>query len=105
MDEEALAAAVQLAEEEEQLNNHYEPSDDIMSDAPSSTIDMQLTAQFDADIQTAEATTNPAEPVQEFQKKYLRLFHWDSFFQGNLFYMTTSSSLPVLWLLLLYKLI
>jgi hypothetical protein len=65
MDEEALAAAVQLAEEEEQLNNHYEPSDDIMSDAPSSTIDMQLTAQFDADIQTAEATTNPGEPVQE----------------------------------------
>jgi hypothetical protein len=71
MDEEALAAAAQLAEEEEQLKNHFEPSDDIMSDAPSSTIDMQLTAQFDADTQTAEATTNPAEPVQELHSVFV----------------------------------
>lgn len=65
MDEDALAAAVTLAEEKEQLNNQYEPSDDLMSDALSSTIDLQLTAQFDADMQTAGATTDPVETVQE----------------------------------------
>ena len=58
MDEEALAAAVTLAEEYEQLNNYREPSDYITSDAPSPTIELQLTAQIDADIQTAEATTS-----------------------------------------------
>ncbi|KAF9699953.1 hypothetical protein EKO04_001598 [Ascochyta lentis] len=65
MDEEALAAAMTLAEEGDQFNNYYEPSDDIMSDVPSSTIDLQLTAQIDADMQTAEATAEPDETVPE----------------------------------------
>lgn len=65
MDEEALAAAVDLAEKEEQLNNEYDPGDDIMSDAPSSTIDLQLNAQFDADMQTAEVVVGPKEIAQE----------------------------------------
>lgn len=65
MDEEALAAAVTLAEEEEQLNMKYEPGDDIMSDVPSSTIDLELTAQIDADMQSAEAAVKPHEIVQE----------------------------------------
>ena len=71
MDEEALAAAVTLAEKEEQLNNKHEPSDDIMSDAPSSTIDLQLTAQIDADMQTAEATTKFDETVPESNNVFL----------------------------------
>lgn len=65
MDEEALAAAVALVEERDQLDNYYEPSDDIMSDIPSSTIDLQLTAQIDADIQNAEASTDPIDVVEE----------------------------------------
>lgn len=65
MDEEALAAAVALAEEEEQLNTKYDVSDDIMSDVPSSTIDLELTAQIDADIQSAEAVIKPNETAQE----------------------------------------
>ncbi|KAJ4350586.1 hypothetical protein N0V95_004637 [Ascochyta clinopodiicola] len=65
MDEEALAAAMTLAEGKDQLNNYYEPSDDIMSDVPSSTIDLQLTAQIDADMQTAEAIAEPDEMVPE----------------------------------------
>jgi hypothetical protein len=65
MDEEALAAAVALVEENEQLSKYYEPSDDNMSDVPSSTIDLQLTAQIDADMQTAEAAENPDQTVAE----------------------------------------
>ncbi|KAF3006471.1 hypothetical protein E8E13_003626 [Curvularia kusanoi] len=65
MDEEALAAAVTLAEEEERLNNQYEPIDGLMSDAQSPTIESELTAQFDADMQTAEAAVNPEDTVPE----------------------------------------
>lgn len=65
MDEEALAAAMTLAEENNRANNSYEPSDDIMSDLPSSTIDLELTAQIDADMQTAEASTSHDEMVRE----------------------------------------
>ena len=65
MDEEALAAAVALAEEEEKFNTKYDVSDDIMSDVPSSTIDLELTAQIDADMQSAEAAIKPNETVQE----------------------------------------
>ncbi|KAF3038223.1 hypothetical protein E8E11_000304 [Didymella keratinophila] len=68
MDEEALAAAVTLAEEAEeskQLRGYHEPSDEIMSDLPSPTIDLELTAQIDADMQTAEANTEPDDTVPE----------------------------------------
>ncbi|KAH6633064.1 Rap1-interacting factor 1 N terminal-domain-containing protein [Boeremia exigua] len=65
MDEDALAAAVMLAEQEEELTKGYELSDDMMSDLPSSTIDLELTAQIDADIQTAEGAIRPDETIQE----------------------------------------
>ncbi|KAF1931416.1 uncharacterized protein M421DRAFT_418051 [Didymella exigua CBS 183.55] len=66
MDEEALAAAVTLAEEAEesgQLQGYHERNDEIMSDLPSSTIDLELTAQIDADMQTAEAVAEADETV------------------------------------------
>lgn len=68
MDEEALAAAVTLAEEaeeSEQLRGYHEPNDEIMSDLPSSTIDLELTAQIDADMQTAGATVEHDDAVPE----------------------------------------
>lgn len=74
MDEEALAAAVTLAEEAEesgQLQGYYEPNDEIMSDLPSSTVDLELTAQIDADMQTAEAIVNPDETVPESNNMFV----------------------------------
>ncbi|KAF3044330.1 hypothetical protein E8E12_008422 [Didymella heteroderae] len=68
IDEEALAAAVTLAEEAEenaQLRGYHEPNDEIMSDLPSFTVDLELTAQIDADMQAAEATVGPEETVPE----------------------------------------
>lgn len=71
MDEEALAAAITLAEEKEQLNMQYEPDDDIMSDVPSFTTDSELTAQIDADMQTADTTNNADETVQESHSVFI----------------------------------
>lgn len=67
MDEEALAAAVTLAEEaeSEQLRGYHESNDEIMSDLPSSTIDLELTAQIDADMQIAEGTAELDDTVPE----------------------------------------
>ncbi|KAI4606409.1 hypothetical protein J4E80_010161 [Alternaria sp. BMP 0032] len=62
IDEEALLDAVALHD-----NTQMEPeppSDTIMSDVPSSTIDLQLTAQIDADMQVHDAPAKATESAQ-----------------------------------------
>jgi hypothetical protein len=71
IDEEALLAAVALDTEAEGHPEVEQPHDTIMSELPSSTIDLQLTAQLDADIQAHTAVTEdtgkPApESINEF---------------------------------------
>lgn len=67
IDEDALLEAMdQRAGAEDEFETAH-PSDTIMSDVPSSTIDLQLTAQLDADIQahTTVATEEAEEPETE----------------------------------------
>ncbi|KAI4624732.1 hypothetical protein J4E83_004408 [Alternaria metachromatica] len=62
IDEEALLDAVALHD-----NTQMEPeppSDTIMSDVPSSTIDLQLTAQIDADMQVHDTPAEATESAQ-----------------------------------------
>ena len=63
--DEALLDAVARHEDQQMKSNL--PSDTIMSELPSSTIDLQLTAQIDADMQTHEELADTAqESKQEF---------------------------------------
>jgi hypothetical protein len=57
IDEDALLDAVAEHEEDDDGSELDRPSDVVMSDIPSSTIDLQLTAQLDADIQAQTAAT------------------------------------------------
>ncbi|KAI0587966.1 Rif1-N domain-containing protein [Pyrenophora tritici-repentis] len=63
--DEALLDAVARHEDQDISSNF--PSDAIMSELPSSTIDLQLTAQIDADMQTHEEVADTAqESKQQF---------------------------------------
>ncbi|KAI4638788.1 hypothetical protein J4E93_009816 [Alternaria ventricosa] len=62
IDEEALLDAVAL-HDNTQIDAEL-PSDTIMSDVPSSTIDLQLTAQIDADMQVHDAPAEATESAQ-----------------------------------------
>ena len=62
IDEEALLDAVAL-HDNTQMDAEL-PSDTVMSDVPSSTIDLQLTAQIDADMQVHDAPAEATESAQ-----------------------------------------
>jgi len=62
IDEEALLDAVALHDNTQMESEP--PSDTIMSDVPSSTIDLQLTAQIDADMQVHDAPAKATESAQ-----------------------------------------
>ena len=62
IDEEALLDAVAL-HDNTQMDAEL-PSDTIMSDVPSSTIDLQLTAQIDADMQVHDTPAEATESAQ-----------------------------------------
>ncbi|KAI4951807.1 hypothetical protein J4E86_007223 [Alternaria arbusti] len=62
IDEEALLDAVAL-HDNTQMDAEL-PSDTVMSDVPSSTIDLQLTAQIDADMQVHDASAEATESAQ-----------------------------------------
>ncbi|KAH6881306.1 Rap1-interacting factor 1 N terminal-domain-containing protein [Alternaria rosae] len=62
IDEEALLDAVALHENTQM--DPESPSDTIMSELPSSTIDLQLTAQIDADMQVHDAPAAETESAQ-----------------------------------------
>jgi hypothetical protein len=72
IDEDALLDAVARYTEVDDHSRKDSPSDVVMSDMPSSTIDLQLTAQLDADIQalTAAAVQDTgklaSESINEF---------------------------------------
>ncbi|KAH7397019.1 Rap1-interacting factor 1 N terminal-domain-containing protein [Phaeosphaeria sp. MPI-PUGE-AT-0046c] len=68
IDEDALLDAMDQYAEGEDDQSEGEPSSDaVMSEVPSSTIDLQLTAQLDADIQayTTAATEESEKPATE----------------------------------------
>ena len=67
IDEDAMLAAVATYAEAEDRSEFDPPTDTIMSELPSSTIDLQLTAQLDADIQAhmAAATPGSDQPAPE----------------------------------------
>lgn len=73
IDEDALLKAVAKHAQKEDLSEVDPFSDVIMSDIPSSTIDVQLTAQLDADIQaqTASGTENTSKPAPESNDKFV----------------------------------
>jgi hypothetical protein len=62
IDEEALLEAV-APHDNPQMDSEL-VSDTVMSELPSSTIDLQLTAQIDADMQTHDAATEGTEEAQ-----------------------------------------
>ncbi|KAI4640954.1 uncharacterized protein J4E79_011776 [Alternaria viburni] len=62
IDEEALLDAVAL-HDNTQMDAEL-PSDTVMSDVPSSTIDLQLTAQIDADMQVHDTPAEATESAQ-----------------------------------------
>jgi hypothetical protein len=73
IDEDALLDAVARQDEVNERLRTDTLSDVIMSDMPSSTIDLQLTAQLDADIQalTAAADEETGKPVLESNNHYV----------------------------------
>jgi hypothetical protein len=73
IDEDALLDAV-AAHADNDDRSELEPSSDVaMSDIPSSTIDLQLTAQLDADIQaqTAATTEGTDQPAGESNNEFV----------------------------------
>ncbi|KAF2830661.1 hypothetical protein CC86DRAFT_343582 [Ophiobolus disseminans] len=72
IDEEAMLAAVADTEFGNRSDNDV-LTDTIMSEVPSSTIDLQLTAQLDADIQAhmAAATPTSDKPVPESNNEFV----------------------------------
>jgi hypothetical protein len=73
IDEDALLNAVAEHEEDDDGSKADRPSDVVMSDIPSSNIDLQLTAQLDADIhaQTAAAIENTEQPASESHNDFV----------------------------------
>jgi hypothetical protein len=73
IDEDALLDAVARQDQANARPGTDTPSDVIMTDMPSSTIDLQLTAQLDADIQalTAAAEADTSKPAAESNNEYV----------------------------------
>jgi hypothetical protein len=73
IDEDALLEAVARYSEVDERSGNDSPSDVIMSDMPSSTIDLQLTAQLDADIQalTAAADQDTSKHAPDTNNKFV----------------------------------
>jgi hypothetical protein len=73
IDEDALLEAVARQDEADERAGTDTPSDVVMSDMPSSTVDLQLTAQLDADIQalTAAAEEDTSKPTPESNNEFV----------------------------------
>jgi hypothetical protein len=73
IDEDAMLDAVARFGQAEDRSEIEPSSDAVMSELPSSTIDLQLTAQLDADIQahTAAASQDAEEPAAESNNEFV----------------------------------
>ncbi|KAF1845184.1 uncharacterized protein K460DRAFT_337114 [Cucurbitaria berberidis CBS 394.84] len=72
IDEESLLDTVLKGPEHGERSESDFPSDTVMSELPSSTIDLQLTAQIDADMQTHADTAS--QPISEAGPKSITEF-------------------------------